>query len=70
MMAAYLGDGVYIEPDQGRPDMLRLYTSNGIDETNTIFLEPEVADALRTYLDQAARDWHEQRRLAGREGDD
>ena len=43
----YLGDGVYVDWDG---DMLVLTTGDGIRVTNTIFLEPEVIDALLAYL--------------------
>lgn len=39
----YLGDGVYAE-DDGHGIVLT--TSNGIDVTNVIYLEPEVLDKL------------------------
>lgn len=38
-MPVWVGDGVYVELDRG---MVKLTTSNGISDTNTIFLEPEV----------------------------
>lgn len=44
----YLGDGVYIEGfDSGE---LILTTENGVEVTNSIYLEPEVVTALQTYL--------------------
>jgi hypothetical protein len=50
----YLGDGVYAELvpviQQARPRVLKLTTENGIETTNTIYLEPEVIDALLDYL--------------------
>jgi hypothetical protein len=45
--AQYLGDGVYCEVEHG---MIKLMTWNGIQTTNTIYLEPEVVDALMQYL--------------------
>lgn len=40
---AYLGDSVYAE---WSGEMVKLTTDNGLGPTNTIFLEPEVMDAL------------------------
>lgn len=42
----YLGDGVYVEFDGYH---IVLTTSNGIVETNTIKLEPEIFEALVNY---------------------
>jgi hypothetical protein len=36
---AYLGDGVYVDLDSG---MIKLTTEDGIQATNTIYLEAEV----------------------------
>lgn len=44
---AYLGDGVYVEVEDGT---LKLTTENGIEVTNTVFLEPEVWAALMHYV--------------------
>lgn len=46
---AYLGDSVYVEVED---DMLKLTTENGMpgDPSNTIYLEPEVFDALAAYM--------------------
>lgn len=46
VQSQYLGDGVYGEVRESMPDVLILYTSNGIEQTNRIFLEPEVIKAL------------------------
>lgn len=43
----YLGDGVYVQVENG---MLKLTTENGIEVTNTVFLEPEVWAALMHYV--------------------
>lgn len=43
---AYLGDGVYVEIEDG---MVKLTTQNGVETTNTIYLEVEVIDALETW---------------------
>jgi hypothetical protein len=43
--AKYIGDGVYVE--QGAwAGQIRLFTSDGINETNEIFLEPSEMNAL------------------------
>lgn len=34
-MKAYLGDGAYVEDEDG---LLRIYTSDGISDTNEVFL--------------------------------
>jgi hypothetical protein len=44
---AYLGDGVYVDVERG---MIRLTTEDGIRATNTIYLEPEVYEALVAYV--------------------
>lgn len=46
-MKMYLGDGVYVDVERG---MLKLTTENGISTTNTIYLEPEVYEALVQYV--------------------
>jgi hypothetical protein len=43
----YLGDGVYAAKEYGG---VTLRTWNGIETTNKIFLEPEVAIELERYL--------------------
>ncbi len=54
MNKTYLGDGVYVEIQeiQESTTMLKLTTSNGIEDTNTIFLEPEIVDALKIWMDK------------------
>ena len=49
---AYLGDSVYVEVEHG---MLKLTTENGDGPSNTIFLEPEVYDALTQYMARRIR---------------
>jgi hypothetical protein len=44
---AYLGDGVYIHAEYGG---VMLTTEDGIQVTNSIFLEPEVYAALLEYV--------------------
>jgi hypothetical protein len=39
--ACYLGDGVYVDRGMWESDF-KLYTSNGLETTNTISIEPEV----------------------------
>lgn len=46
----YLGDGVYAEVESG---MIKLTTRDGARVTNTIYLEPDVFDALDTFVDDA-----------------
>lgn len=46
----YLGDGVYAKTDRG---MIKLTTENGIEATNTIFLEPEVLAELDKFFNDA-----------------
>jgi hypothetical protein len=48
MNKQYLGDGVYVEID--RDWYVKLTTENGIETTNTIYLEPEVISELQRYL--------------------
>ena len=43
---AYLGDGVYVEIENR---MVKLTTENGIEVSNTIYLEVEVMDALEVW---------------------
>jgi hypothetical protein len=50
MTKRYLGDGVYVEVDRG---MLKLTAENGIEATDTIYLDPEVFRALRAYYEEA-----------------
>lgn len=47
----YLGDSVYVDVEGG---MLKLTTENGRlgDPSNTIFLEPEVVEALDRYRER------------------
>lgn len=47
MTKRYLGDAVYVDFDGWH---LVLTTENGIETTNTIYLEPDVVLALREYL--------------------
>lgn len=44
----YLGDAVYIE---WRGYSIKLTTSNGLEDTNTIILEPEVYEALLLWIE-------------------
>ena len=47
MAKSYLGDGVYVDVER---DMLKLTTEDGIEKTNTVYLEPEVWAALERYV--------------------
>ena len=46
----FLGDGVYVEVENG---MFKVTTENGIEATNTIFLEPAIYHALVKYATRA-----------------
>ena len=46
----YLGDGVYAAVEQG---MIVLTAENGIEALHTIYLEPEVMQALQQYYEDA-----------------
>ena len=48
--AAYLGDGAYVE-GHGSCEV-RIYTSDGITETNEIFLEPQAIAKLNKFADR------------------
>lgn len=45
--AAYLGDGVYARHNCA--NQIEIYTSNGITESDPIYLEPEVMQALHIF---------------------
>jgi len=47
MPKQYLGDGVYVDWWEGG---LVLTTENGIEQTNAIYLEPEVYAALQAFV--------------------
>lgn len=49
MEKEYIGDGAYVEFDGYA---LILTTENGIEVTNTIYLEPDVLDKLNRYADK------------------
>lgn len=51
MKKAYLGDSVYADIDNG---MVKLTTENGMGASNTIFLEPEVVEALQEFFEAMA----------------
>ena len=48
-MKSYLGDAVYAEMSRG---MIKLTTNNGEEDTNTIYLEPDVYFALRQFVEE------------------
>lgn len=55
MLKIYLGDGVYAEQDPG--GRIKLTSSNGIVDTNTIYLDDGVLRALQDFIKQLeARD--------------
>lgn len=45
----YLGDAVYAEIEGG---MVKLTTEDGVEATNTIWLEPEVYERLLKYVER------------------
>lgn len=47
MKKTYLGDGVYAEFEG---NSLKLTTENGIETTNTIYLEVEIYHALKQFV--------------------
>lgn len=47
----YLGDGVYVDIDSER-GAVKLTTEDGIRETNTIFLEPQVLAQFQVWLER------------------
>jgi hypothetical protein len=50
MEQTYLGDSVYAAVEDG---MIKLTTENGLpsDPSNTIYLDPQVCDALARYIE-------------------
>lgn len=44
--ATYLGDGVYVARADHDPNMVELFLHNGMHKGDTIFLEPDVFEAL------------------------
>lgn len=46
----YLGDSVYIQPDPQWPAALVIYLDNGQGVHKIIHLDPEVWNALSTYI--------------------
>lgn len=52
MEKAYIGDGVYVEEGSFKGEVV-LTTSNGMQDTNTIVLEPSVVKALSKWLEQS-----------------
>ena len=45
----YIGDGVYVDLERG---MVKLTTSDGVRDTNTIFLETSVVDQFLRWLEE------------------
>ena len=55
---SYLGDGVYAEVEGG---MVKLTTSDGMTETNTIFLEVPVMEALQAWYARTVQEYSAKR---------
>ena len=55
MNKTYLGDGVYIEQVPGG---LKMTTENGIEATNTIYLEPAVVEAFIDYVSRCIAEYY------------
>jgi hypothetical protein len=49
MKAEYLGDGAYVEP-LDTDYVARVYTSNGVEERDSVYLDHSAAVALRDWL--------------------
>lgn len=52
---AYLGDGVYMDFDGYH---IVLTTNNGREDTNTVYLEPEVLDNMLRMLKTMEQKWN------------
>jgi hypothetical protein len=53
MHKTYLGDGVYVKLSPS--GMIVLTTENGIETTNTVFLEPEVWQLLLQWVNRLSQ---------------
>lgn len=53
----YIGDSVYVEVEDG---MIKLTTENGMGPSNTIYLEPNVYDALKRYVERIEQMYKEE----------
>lgn len=53
MNKQYLGDGVYVDIEHG---MIKLTTENGIEATNTIYLEDSVLNNLLEYIGRSKQE--------------
>lgn len=53
----YLGDGVYMEvyAQGGLVNGMRIYTSDGANETNEIYLEPDMPLQMVEYMEAAKK---------------
>jgi hypothetical protein len=58
MKKEYLGDSVYVEPDDFGG--LKLTTENGVRPDNTIILDPYVLAAFLKYLDRLTEENEEE----------
>ena len=46
----YLGDGVYIKRSETSPNDIVLYTFDGLNVGNEIYIEPEVFQAMMRWI--------------------
>jgi hypothetical protein len=59
---SYLGDGVYADIENG---MVKLTVENGIEATDTIFLEDENFEALVAYVERKPKFFADARAAKG-----
>lgn len=60
--AAYIGDGVYAKLDTEFDRSVWLCTSNGLEITNRICLEPEVLQAFQAWLNRVLEEGSDAKR--------
>ena len=58
---AYIGYGVYVAVVNGS---IRLTTENGVEATNTIYLEPEIWRTLKLWVEDVEKHYREQAKNA------
>jgi len=51
-MTEYLGDGIYASFVKGGYLPLKIYTSDGIDETNILYFEPQTLLNLLNFIER------------------
>ena len=51
----YLGDGAYIRDERGTTGFVVIYTFNGMRAINSIYFEPVVWQALKSYIEREAK---------------